>query len=108
METVAAFFGGNPLATPLGQRIGDPDNIIFEQAMFSTSCNNLLFFLNYVFLEQATDGSLAAENWAWNMDICDMINETDEGPKDAVRAIRKRFQQNAGKNHKIILYTLSV
>ena len=42
------------------------------------------------------------------MEICDIINDTEEGPKDAVRAIKKRFQQNAGKNHTVILYTLAV
>ncbi|KAG8183713.1 hypothetical protein JTE90_002780 [Oedothorax gibbosus] len=71
--------GGNPFVTVVGQRI-----------------------------EQATDGSLASENWALNMEICDIINETDEGPKDAVRAIRKRLLQNAGKNYTIVMYTLTV
>lgn len=42
------------------------------------------------------------------MEICDMINDTEEGPKDAIKAIRKRLSQNAGKNHKIIMYTLTV
>jgi len=37
-----------------------------------------------------------------------MINDTEEGPKDAVKAIRKRLLQNAGKNHKVIMYTLTV
>lgn len=37
-----------------------------------------------------------------------MINDTEEGPKDAIKAIRKRLLQNAGKNHKIIMYTLTV
>lgn len=51
---------------------------------------------------------MASENWSLNMEICDMINDTEEGPKDAVKAIRKRLLQNAGKNHKIIMYTLTV
>lgn len=59
-------------------------------------------------LEQATDAGLDSENWALNMEICDLINETDEGPKDAVRAIRKRLQLNAGKNHTVVLYALTV
>lgn len=29
--------------------------------------------------EKATDGSLQAEDWTLNMEICDIINETDEG-----------------------------
>ncbi|XP_055603080.1 target of Myb1 membrane trafficking protein isoform X2 [Uranotaenia lowii] len=71
--------GGNPFSTPVGQRI-----------------------------EQATDASLASENWALNMEICDMINESSDGPRDAMKAIRKRLTQNAGKNHTVIMYTLTV
>ena len=59
-------------------------------------------------LEQATDASLASENWALNMEICDIINDTEDGPKDAVKAIRKRLQQNAGKNYTVVMYTLTV
>lgn len=29
-------------------------------------------------------------------------------PKDAVRAIRKRLLQNAGKNYTVVMYTLTV
>lgn len=61
-----------------------------------------------MFLEQATDASLASENWALNMEICDLVNETEEGPKDAVKAIRKRLAQNAGKNYTVVMYTLTV
>lgn len=61
-----------------------------------------------MFIELATDGGLASENWSLNMEICDMINDTEEGPKDAIKAIRKRLLQNAGKNHKVIMYTLTV
>lgn len=71
--------GGNPFSTPVGQKI-----------------------------EQATDGSLASENWALNMEICDLVNETDDGPRDAIKAIRKRLTQNAGKNYTIVMYTLTV
>ncbi|XP_066156743.1 TOM1-like protein 2 isoform X2 [Euwallacea fornicatus] len=70
---------GNPFSTPVGNKI-----------------------------EQATDGSLASENWALNMEICDMINETEEGPKDAVRAIKKRLIQNAGKNYIVVMYSLTI
>lgn len=59
-------------------------------------------------LEQATDASLASENWALNMEICDIINTTDEGPKDAIKAIRKRLQQNAARNYTVVMYTLTV
>lgn len=71
--------GGNPFSTPVGQRI-----------------------------EQATDASLASENWALNMEICDLINESSDGARDAMKAIRKRLTQNAGKNYTVIMYTLTV
>ncbi|XP_019893439.1 TOM1-like protein 2 isoform X3 [Musca domestica] len=58
--------------------------------------------------EQATDGSMATENWALNMEICDMINESSDTARDAMKAIRKRLQQNAGKNNQVIMYTLTV
>ena len=29
--------------------------------------------------EKATDGNLPSEDWAANIEICDIINETDEG-----------------------------
>ena len=75
----ALFGGGNPFSTPVGQLI-----------------------------EQATDGSLASENWGLNISICDMVNETDEGPKDAIKAIKKRLSSNSGKNYTVVMYTLTV
>ncbi|XP_013146937.1 PREDICTED: TOM1-like protein 2 isoform X2 [Papilio polytes] len=75
-----SFFGvGNPFATPVGQKI-----------------------------EQATDGSLPSENWALNMEICDIINSSADGPKDAIKAIRKRLTQSAGRNYTVVMYTLTV
>lgn len=59
-------------------------------------------------IEQATDGTLASENWALNMEICDLVNETEEGPRDAIKAIRKRLSQNAGKNYTVVMYTLTI
>uniref|UniRef100_A0A3Q3WCD2 VHS domain-containing protein n=1 Tax=Mola mola TaxID=94237 RepID=A0A3Q3WCD2_MOLML len=44
------FLLGNPYSTPVGQCI-----------------------------ERATDGGLQAEDWTLNMEICDIVNETDEG-----------------------------
>uniref|UniRef100_A0A667X281 Target of myb1 membrane trafficking protein n=1 Tax=Myripristis murdjan TaxID=586833 RepID=A0A667X281_9TELE len=44
------FLTGNPFSTPVGQRI-----------------------------EQATSSSLPSEDWALNMEICDVVNTTDEG-----------------------------
>uniref|UniRef100_A0A2K6K036 Target of myb1 membrane trafficking protein n=1 Tax=Rhinopithecus bieti TaxID=61621 RepID=A0A2K6K036_RHIBE len=48
------FLLGNPFSSPVGQRI-----------------------------EKATDGSLQSEDWALNMEICDIINETEEGDSAA-------------------------
>ncbi|KAH8270554.1 hypothetical protein KR018_011536, partial [Drosophila ironensis] len=58
--------------------------------------------------EAATDANLASENWAANMEICDMINESSDTARDAMRAIRKRLSQNAGKNNQVVMYTLTV
>lgn len=58
--------------------------------------------------EQATDANLPSENWALNMEICDIINETEDGPRDAIKAIKRRLNQAAGKNYTIVMYTLTV
>ncbi|XP_057202157.1 target of Myb protein 1 isoform X2 [Triplophysa rosa] len=71
------FFLGNPFSTPVGQLI-----------------------------ENATSSSLPSEDWGLNMDICDIVNETDDGAKDAVRAIKKRILGN--RNFKEVMLTLSV
>lgn len=42
------------------------------------------------------------------MEICDIINETEEGSKDAIRAIKKRLSQNAGKDYTVVMYTLTI
>ncbi|KAM9314056.1 target of Myb1 membrane trafficking protein isoform 2-T3 [Pholidichthys leucotaenia] len=71
------FLIGNPFSTPVGQRI-----------------------------EHATSGSLPSEDWGLNMEICDIINETEEGPRDAVKAIKKRIVGN--KNFREIMLALTV
>ncbi|XP_030649754.1 target of Myb1 membrane trafficking protein [Chanos chanos] len=71
------FLIGNPFSTPVGQRI-----------------------------EHATSSSLPAEDWSLNMEICDVINDTEEGPKDAVRAIKKRIVGN--KNFREVMLALTV
>ncbi|XP_039980279.1 target of Myb protein 1 isoform X4 [Xiphias gladius] len=71
------FLMGNPFSTSVGQRI-----------------------------EHATSSSLPSEDWALNMDICDMINSSEEGPKDAVRAIKKRIVGN--KNFKEVMLALTL
>ncbi|XP_034749944.1 target of Myb protein 1 isoform X1 [Etheostoma cragini] len=71
------FLMGNPFSTPVGQRI-----------------------------ENATGSSLPAEDWALNMEICDMINSLEEGPRDAIRALKKRIVGN--KNFKEVMLALTV
>uniref|UniRef100_A0A8C4SU79 Target of myb1 like 2 membrane trafficking protein n=1 Tax=Erpetoichthys calabaricus TaxID=27687 RepID=A0A8C4SU79_ERPCA len=71
------FLLGNPYSTPVGQCI-----------------------------EKATDGSLQGEDWALNMEICDIINETEEGPKDAIRALKKRL--NGNRNYREVMLALTV
>ncbi|KAM6972776.1 target of Myb1 membrane trafficking protein [Aplochiton taeniatus] len=71
------FLIGSPFSTPVGQRI-----------------------------ERATSGVLQTEDWGLNMEICDIVNETDEGPKDAVKAIKKKIVGN--KNFREIMLALTV
>ncbi|XP_068575259.1 target of Myb1 membrane trafficking protein isoform X4 [Cebidichthys violaceus] len=71
------FLMGNPFSTPVGQRI-----------------------------ESATGSSLPSEDWALNMEICDMINSSEDGPKDAVRALKKRIVGN--RNFKEVMLALTV
>ncbi|KAJ8001795.1 hypothetical protein DPEC_G00173140 [Dallia pectoralis] len=71
------FLIGSPFSTPVGQRI-----------------------------ERATGATQQAEDWALNMEVCDIINETDDGPKDAVRAIKKRIVGN--RSYKEIMLALTV
>ncbi|XP_064178957.1 TOM1-like protein 2 isoform X3 [Anguilla rostrata] len=71
------FLLGNPYSTPVGQCI-----------------------------EKATDGSLQSEDWALNMEICDIINETEDGPKDAIKAVKKRLHGN--RNFKEVMLGLTV
>ncbi|KAJ8251171.1 hypothetical protein GJAV_G00218080 [Gymnothorax javanicus] len=74
---VMDFLIGSPFATPVGHRI-----------------------------ERATSSSLQSEDWGLNMEICDIINETEEGPKDAVRALKKRIVGN--KNFREVMLALTV
>ncbi|XP_009092624.1 TOM1-like protein 1 [Serinus canaria] len=57
-------------------------------------------------VERATLGSLQTEEWGQFMHICDVINATEEGPKDAVKALKKKLSKNC--NHKEIRLTLSL
>ena len=64
--------------------------------------------MSYFFKESATDPNLPSENWALNMEICDIINDTEDGPRDAIKAIKRRLNQAASKNYTIVMYTLTV
>ncbi|XP_008313303.1 TOM1-like protein 2 isoform X2 [Cynoglossus semilaevis] len=57
-------------------------------------------------IERATDGSLQSEDWTLNMEICDIINETEDGPKDAIRAVKKRL--NGNRNYREVMFALTV
>lgn len=74
------MFQGNPLSTFIGKKI-----------------------------EYATRPELESDDWALNLEICDMINESDDDAKDAARAIKKRLQQiEQDRNFTITNRTLTV
>ena len=41
-------------------------------------------------IEEASREDLKVENWALIMEICDIINTTEEGPQHAAKAIRRK------------------
>lgn len=60
-------------------------------------------------IEAATSPNLQQDDWALNLEICDIINENDDDAKDAARAIRKRLQQiDRDKNFATTNWTLTV
>ena len=69
----------NPFGTQIGQLIG----------MFKTSqmyilpllrfTHRIYYFFYYYFAEKATEGEQVSENWALLLEICDIINETEDG-----------------------------
>ncbi|ROT63414.1 hypothetical protein C7M84_018709 [Penaeus vannamei] len=69
--------------------------------------SNLEWIQEHPELEQATSETLASEDWGLNLEVCDLINESEEGPRDAVKAIRKRLTSQP-KNYSVVMYTLTV
>jgi len=59
-------------------------------------------------IDEATQEDLVMENWDLNMEICDIINTTEGGPVQALRALRKKLQLSQGKSQKEALLTLTV
>ncbi|KAI6226382.1 Target of myb1 related [Aphelenchoides fujianensis] len=79
-SALSDFFQGNPFETEVGKKI-----------------------------EMATDAEhLTVDNWGLNMEIVDYVNYTEDGGRNAIRAIRKRLQTQMGKNTGVIMYTLTV
>eukprot|EP00092_Neocalanus_flemingeri_P017279 GFUD01018685.1.p1 GENE.GFUD01018685.1~~GFUD01018685.1.p1 ORF type:complete len:308 (+),score=105.22 GFUD01018685.1:177-1100(+) len=59
-------------------------------------------------IEEATKEDLKVENLDLNKEICDIINTTEGGPEQAVRAIKRILQNSLEKSPKTTLFTLTV
>jgi len=59
-------------------------------------------------IDEATQEDLLMENWDLNMEICDIINTTDGGSVQALRAIKKKLYLSLGASQKVTLLVLTV
>lgn len=50
-----------------------------DHAVSQFSVRSIAKSSSVVISEKATDGNLPSEDWAANIEICDIINETEEG-----------------------------
>lgn len=54
--------------------------MLFQILLLVKGSNRLSYqFVFLSFPERATDGTLQSEDWTLNMEICDIINETEDG-----------------------------
>jgi len=55
---------------------------------------------------EATHESLNSVDWETNLVVVDMVNLSEDGPREAIRAIRKRMQTMVGKNDQVVYFSL--
>jgi len=79
LDSAGGFLGigGDPFSTPIGQKV-----------------------------LEATEADLESIDWNLNLTIVDLVNTTEEGPKEAMRAVRRRIQNTAGKEERSVFYSL--
>eukprot|EP00090_Calanus_glacialis_P006221 TRINITY_DN14878_c0_g1_i1.p1 TRINITY_DN14878_c0_g1~~TRINITY_DN14878_c0_g1_i1.p1 ORF type:complete len:323 (-),score=105.84 TRINITY_DN14878_c0_g1_i1:187-1155(-) len=61
-------------------------------------------------IEEATNEALEKEDIELNMEICEIVNDTENvlGPEQAIRAIKRKIQNSLGKSTTCILLTLAL
>ncbi|XP_065319885.1 TOM1-like protein 2 isoform X2 [Gordionus sp. m RMFG-2023] len=79
-----------------------------KDRLFNTFGINPLTTSLGIKIDIATSPEIVEDNWSKYLEICDIINETPEGPKDASRAIRRKLCISAGKYNNSIIHTLNL